>query len=191
MEKLNFIISKNLTELRKQHKLTQLEVAEKLNYSDKTVSKWEQGESLPGIEILHKLSKLYDVSMDYLVEENHSKSENTNSLTKRRHTTITLLSILAIWFIATVIYVSADIFVGAGIPWLMVFCWAVPASFVVAIVFDALWHNRKFLFVLISLLIWSFLLCFCIQFVNYGIWTLLGVGIPLQLATILSKKLVK
>ena len=47
MEKLNFIIAKNLSELRRKNKLTQLEVAEKLNYSDKAVSKWEQGESLP------------------------------------------------------------------------------------------------------------------------------------------------
>ena len=65
MEKLNFIIAKNLSELRRKNKLTQLEVAEKLNYSDKAVSKWEQGESLPGIEVLYKLAKLYGVSMDY------------------------------------------------------------------------------------------------------------------------------
>ena len=58
MEKLNFIIAKNLSELRRKNKLTQLEVAEKLNYSDKAVSKWEQGESLPGIEVLYKLAKL-------------------------------------------------------------------------------------------------------------------------------------
>ena len=63
MEKLNLIIAKNLSELRRQNKLTQLEVAEKLNYSDKAVSKWEQGESLPGIEVLYKLAKLYGDSI--------------------------------------------------------------------------------------------------------------------------------
>ncbi|MFQ8954332.1 MAG: helix-turn-helix domain-containing protein [Oscillospiraceae bacterium] len=58
MEKLNFIIAKNLSELRRKNKLTQLEVAEKLNYSDKAVSKWEQGESLPGIEVLYACQAL-------------------------------------------------------------------------------------------------------------------------------------
>ena len=59
MEKLNFIIAKNLSELRRKNKLTQLEVAEKLNYSDKAVSKWEQGESLPGIEVLYKIGRAH------------------------------------------------------------------------------------------------------------------------------------
>ena len=58
MEKLNFIIAKNLSELRRKNKLTQLEVAEKLNYSDKAVSKWEQGEALPGIAC-HALRREY------------------------------------------------------------------------------------------------------------------------------------
>ena len=67
MDKLNFIIAKNLSELRKRNRLTQAELAEKLNYSDKAVSKWEKGESLPGVEVLYKLSKLYGVSLDYIV----------------------------------------------------------------------------------------------------------------------------
>lgn len=67
MDNINLTVAKNLSDLRKQNKLTQLEVAEKLNYSDKAVSKWEQGESLPGIEVLYRLSRLYGVSLDYLV----------------------------------------------------------------------------------------------------------------------------
>ena len=66
MNDLNFIIAKNLTELRKKNGLTQAELAEKLNYSDKAVSKWEKGESLPGIEVLYKLGELYGVSLDYI-----------------------------------------------------------------------------------------------------------------------------
>ena len=52
MDNLNFIIGKRLSELRKSNGLTQSELAERLNYSDKAVSKWEQGESMPGIEVL-------------------------------------------------------------------------------------------------------------------------------------------
>ena len=69
MENLNFVIAKNLTALRKNNKLTQLELAKLLNYSDKAVSKWENGESVPSIDVLHRISKIYNVSLDYIVGE--------------------------------------------------------------------------------------------------------------------------
>ena len=191
MEKLNFIIAKNLSELRRKNKLTQLEVAEKLNYSDKAVSKWEQGESLPGIEVLYKLAKLYGVSMDYIVGEKEVNPARAafGGLTQKRKRIITLLSVLGVWLFATVFYIFFNIFAHANL-WTL-FCWAVPASCVVCIVFDAVWHKRRFLFLIISAFIWSLLLCFCLQFVNYNIWQILGIGIPLQLAVLLSAWLVK
>ena len=69
MENLNLIIAKNLTNLRKKNKLTQLELAQMLNYSDKAVSKWQNGESVPGIDVLHRISKIYNVSLDFIVGE--------------------------------------------------------------------------------------------------------------------------
>lgn len=190
MENLNLTISKKLTELRKKNKLTQLEVAEKLNYSDKAVSKWEQGESLPGIEVLCKLSELYGVSLDYLVGKENGKPQRIlKAISQMQQKSITLLSILAVWLVATFIYVFIRIFSGFFL-WI-IFCWAIPASFIVSIIFSVVWHKRKLLFTLISLLIWSLLLCFCIQFVNYNIWDILGIGIILQIATLISKKIVK
>ena len=187
---MNFVIAKNLTELRKRNKLTQLELAEKLNYSDKAVSKWEQGESMPGIEVLHKLSGLYGVSLDYLVGEETAKPlENFQPRLKKRHRIITLLSILAVWLIVTIVYSSVNIFDHRHL-WIL-YCWAVPASLVVAVIFDVIWHGRKFFFLLISLLMWSLLMCFCIQFVQHNIWIILGIGIPLQVAAILWALLVK
>ena len=52
MKELREIIGENLTELRKQKGYTQISLAEKLNYSDKAISKWENGSSLPPIDIL-------------------------------------------------------------------------------------------------------------------------------------------
>ena len=68
MENINIIIGKNLSNLRKQAKLTQMELAEKFNYSDKSISKWEAGDSMPSIEILNDLAKFYNVSLDYIAE---------------------------------------------------------------------------------------------------------------------------
>ncbi len=190
MENLNLIIAKNLSDLRKQNKLTQLEVAEKLNYSDKAVSKWEQGESLPGIEVLYRLSRLYGVSLDYLTgDEKAVKANDPTPVVRSRRRIITLLSVLAVWLTSTVLYIAFDIALKKGV-W-MVFCWSVPISLIVAIVFDVVWHKSRFLFLLISSLVWSILLCFCLQFFSYNIWIILAAGIPLQIAVLLWRKLVK
>lgn len=190
MENLNLIIAKNLSDLRKQNKLTQLEVAEKLNYSDKAVSKWEQGESLPGIEVLYRLSRLYGVSLDYLTgDEKAVKANDPTPVVRSRRRIITLLSVLAVWLTSTVLYIAFDIALKKGV-W-MVFCWSVPISLIVAIVFDVVWHKSRFLFLLISSLVWSILLCFCLQFFSYNIWIILVAGIPLQIAVLLWRKLVK
>ena len=153
MDNLNFIIGKRLSKLRKSNGLTQSELAERLNYSDKAVSKWEQGESMPkweqgesmpGIEVLYRLSKLYGVSLDYIVGE-ESVCAPPSPVRKNR-TAITLLSVLAVWLTATVIYVLCDIFSGFK-PW-TVFCWSVPASFIVTVVFDVIWHGKRLFFCL-------------------------------------------
>ena len=55
MEDIKKIISKNIQTLRKDADLTQSELAERLNYSDKAVSKWERGESVPDIVVLKQI----------------------------------------------------------------------------------------------------------------------------------------
>lgn len=188
MDNLNYIIAKNLSHLRKMNGLTQAELAEKLNYSDKAVSKWEKGESLPGVEVLYKLSKLYGVSLDFIVGEETARSAPVPSQ-RKNHNIITLLSVLAVWLLATVVYIFCDIFAGLK-PW-MAFCWAVPASLVVTLVFNVIWHGKKLFFLVVSFLMWSLLLCFCLQFLNYNIWLILAIGVPLQAGAILWWRLVK
>lgn len=190
MEKINFIIAKNLTELRKKNKLTQMELAEKLNYSDKAVSKWEKGESFPGIEVFYKISKLYNVSLDYIIGESTAKPQKiTTAKIRKNRSIITLLSIIAVWLTAYVLYVFPNI-LGNYKPWIL-FCWACPASLVVALVFDIIWHNKRFMFIFMSALMWTVLICFCLQFINYNIWMILGIGVPLQIAVLLWARLVK
>ena len=190
MENLNFIIAKNLSSLRRKNKLTQVQLAEQLNYSDKAISKWEKGESLPSVEVLHKICKLYGVSIDYMVgdEKKEPKIIQTADL-KKRYLNITLLSVLAVWFVALVLFVSFDIFTRKD--YFIIFAWAVPLSCIVSIVFDAIWNKCKWLFILLSVLVWSFLLCATLQFLSFNIWKILLIGIPLQIAIYLWARLVK
>ena len=163
MENLNITIGKKLLYLRKKSKLTQAELAEKLNYSDKAISKWEKGESLPSVEVFYKISKLYGVSLDFIIgDETAAPQPIKNDDRKRIYLSITNLAVLAIWFVALLLFVLFDIITSTS-QW-MVFAWATPASFLVALIFDCIWHKHKGLYVLISLLMWSLLLCFVLQF---------------------------
>ena len=68
------MISMNLKRLRKEHQYTQENVAEKINVSRQSIAKWENGESTPDIDSLIKLSKLYNVTLDNLVNHSEDKS---------------------------------------------------------------------------------------------------------------------
>lgn len=61
-------IGSRITNLRKQQGFTQYELADKLYVTHQAVSKWENGKSIPSIEILYELTKLFDVSIDYLLD---------------------------------------------------------------------------------------------------------------------------
>jgi transcriptional regulator with XRE-family HTH domain len=71
-------LSKKIYELRKAHGMSQEQLAEKLNVSRQSISKWESGESSPEIERLIELSDVFDVSTDYLL-----KSSEVDELTIR------------------------------------------------------------------------------------------------------------
>ena len=190
MENLNEIIGKKLLYLRKRNKLTQAELAEKLSYSDKAISKWEKGESLPSVEVFYKISKLYSVSLDYIIgDEVVTPQPIKNDDKKRIYVSITNLAIVGVWFVALLLFVIFDIFTHTS-QW-MLFGWAVPTTCVVAIIFDCIWHKRKGLFLLLSVLVWSLLICFALQFLSINIWKILFIGIPLQIAILIMSRMWK
>lgn len=185
MENLNEVLSNNLTTLRKNAGFTQAELASKLDYSDKTISKWETGEIIPSLENLIKLASLYNVSLDELVskipEEHFTQKEKNYN--KRNKLIISLLAILAVWAIATVFFVYSDIIFNN--PAWRVFIWAIPASCIVAIVFNALWGKRVFTFVIISVLVWSLITACYLELIEYNLFAMYFIGIPVQLTILL------
>ena len=82
MEDIKNIIAKNISTLRKENKLTQLELAEKMNYSDKAVSRWERGETLPDIDVLIKICDLFNVKFEYLITENPTQEQKRKKTSK-------------------------------------------------------------------------------------------------------------
>ena len=196
---INEIIGSNLAKLRKEHNLTQREVAAKLDFSDKSVSKWESGESIPGVDVLVKLAKLYEVKLDYFVTEEHSpeqqvqkveeKPEKPASRYRYSRLTISLMAILLVWVAAVCVF----IFVQPTYPnvWIA-FVWALVASVAMAIVFNSIWGELKHTFWFISMFIWFTLAAIFLQLVieNIVFWQLFLLGVPLQLITILCASLI-
>lgn len=186
MKNLKQILTKNLIFLRKKANLKQSELAEKLNYSDKTVSKWENGEVMPSIEVLAQIAELYNVTIDSLVhpidEQNFFPTPKKDE-SRRNKIIITLLSISVVWIVATLVYVYANIISRTNL-WI-IFVWAFPISFVIGIVFSALWANKKTTLTVISLLIWSLIFAFFLQFWQYKLYALFLIGIPAQVVILL------
>lgn len=181
-------VRENLINFRKANKLTQIELADKIGYSDKAVSRWEHGDVIPDIETLDNLARVYGVDITAFFKENPNiEQEKRKKLQIGNKLTISLLSILAVWFIATIAHIYVSIIFNLNI-W-EVFVLAVPVSCVLGIVFSAIWGSRRLTFVVISMLIWSTLAYLYIHWLNYNLWHLFFVGIPLQIAVVLCANL--
>lgn len=186
MENINNIIANNIKELRKTKKLTQSELAEKLNYSNKAVSRWESGEIIPDVVTLNKISEVFEIPLSSLFEENvaNKKVKKIYKMQMGNKLAISLLSVLVVWFVATLIFVYSQVSGGAYL-W-QSFAWAVPISCIVGIIFNSIWGRKVWNFVLVSVLCWSLIACVYITLLSYNIWPIFFVGIPTQIGVILA-----
>ena len=190
MTDLRDIIAKNICELRTEMKMTQLQLAEVLNYSDKAVSKWERGEAIPDVTVLKQIADYFGVTVDYLLESDHGGDAHPTKklvrLRRRNRMMISIMSVACVWLVATIAFA---ILLASGsdfAPW-TVFVYSIPASAIVAIVFNSMWGIRRMNFFIVSVLIWGLLLSVYITVkISSGLnlWVLYIVGIPIQFIAI-------
>ena len=196
MEDLKIIVGKNLNSLRKQAKLTQIELAEKFGYTDKAVSKWEQGSTMPDLETLKQLAEFYGVTIDYLTEEKNIKNPQYNPKTDRiifiNRITITCLLSSIIWMIATITFIYPLLFLKQTNAYWPIFVWAVPTNALLVLILNRLFfHNSKLtMLVTWTVFLWTFLAAFYLHFtfftnMGYDMWLIFLQGIPAQAVVIL------
>lgn len=197
MNDIKSAVAKNISELRQSRGMTQIELAEKLNYSDKAISKWERAESIPDITVLVTIAELFGVTLDYLVREEHSveeRKEATNAPTPKynRHL-IAAMSVILVWFIALLVFVLLALFATSLTGEWLAFLYAVPVASIVMLVFNSVWFDSRKNYFIISVLVWSILLAIHITvFVaGYNLWLLYLLGIPGQLVILMWSKLKK
>ena len=181
------IIANNLIELRKAHNLTQLDVAEKLNYTDKSVSKWELGEITPSVEILCQLANLYETTLEKIISEEDILEPHKEKKRDINRATITCLAVSIVWMLACIAFVYGIL--SFDISLWTVFAWAVPISCIVALVFNSIWGSAKIGYWIISILMWTLLVSAYLQFLTNNLWPIFLLGIPGQIVVILWSRL--
>ena len=195
MADIKKIVANNICALRQDKELTQLELAQKLNYSDKAVSKWERGESLPDLSVLIEIANLFGVTLDYLVSEEHeakSLSATMGRQTKNRGF-ITGMAIILVWLVAALIFLILDSIPTKVPNYWLTFIYAVPVTMIVWLIFNSIWFNPRHNYLIISALMWSILATIHITFlyfkVNVTLIYLLGVAgqIVIVLASHINK----
>ncbi len=198
-EQLKNQIGANIALHRKQARLTQASLGEKLNYSDKAVSKWERGESVPDVMTLMAIAQQLGVTVNDLLSdpnalpENGTKMEKTlekvaeKALKRKANKNIILgLSSILVWFVALLVYVVLAS-IGLENSWLAFF-FALPANCIVMLSLRSAWHDFRWNRILISGIMWgSIVSIFTTVLVlwNFSLWRIFLLGIPGQAAILL------
>jgi len=196
LEKLKDRIGDNIALYRKRAGLTQAGLAEKLNYSDKAVSKWERGESIPDVLTLMQLAEVFSISVNDLLEDPNQLPGNPGKLEKAmtqvsekalkrkaNKNVILGLSTTLVWFVALLIFVGISSF---NLPYSWIsFFYAVPITAIVLLSLRSAWRDYRWNRALISIIVWGFLISIyttLLVFLRFNMWRLFLLGIPGEIA---------
>lgn len=200
-EKLKRQIGANIAAHRKNAGLTQMGLAEKLNYSDKAVSKWERGESVPDVLTLMALADQFGITVNDLLSDPEALPGNPGRLEKAmtqvsekalkrkaNKNVILALSSTLVWFVALLAFVLLSSFDFLEKYSCLLFFVAIPANAIVLLSLRSAWHDFRWNKALISIIVWGSLLSIfaVIQSVwGYCFWKIFLLGIPGQIAIFL------
>ena len=186
MEESKKIVADNIIRLRTSLGLTQAQLGEELNYSDKSVSKWERAESVPDVFVLKHIADMAGVTVDYLLTE-HDSDEliETDKEGERRYSRrfISLTVLAGIWALAVLVFVV--LWLAGIISWIVFVC-AVPVSLITMLVLNSIWGNRRNNLYIISLLVWSIICLVYLSALEQNWWQLFLVGVPAQIIIIFA-----
>jgi transcriptional regulator with XRE-family HTH domain len=191
MNDLKDIIAKNLIRLRQEAGLTQLQLAEMLNYSDKAVSKWERGESVPDLRVLIQLAGIYHIKVDDIISEQPEKVVKPKLNLGKKRILITLLAVGLVWFIATGLFVILHFIPSVEHYAYTVFIVAPFVSSIVLTVFAAIWGTRLLNALACSLIPWTLVVVLHVFLAEFApmvmdkIYLLYIAAVPFQILIIL------
>ncbi len=197
-EKLKYQIGANIAAYRKQAGLTQAGLAEKLNYSDKAVSKWERGESIPDVITLMLLAEQFDITVNDLLVDPNALPGNPGKLEKAmtqvsekalkrkaNKNVILALSTTLVWFVAMLVFILMSSFEIVDPYSRLIFFYAIPANAIVLLSLRSAWHDFRWNQALITVIGWGALLSIYVTLLvifRFNFWKIFLLGIPGQIA---------
>ena len=186
MDECRAVVAANLTRLRTAAGLTQSELGDKLNYSDKSVSKWERGDAVPDVFVMKQIADIYGVTVDYLLqphEENEGMPAPAGEDADYSTAIITTVSILGIWTVALLIFVI--LWLTGSIVW-QIFVYAIPISLITLLVLHSIWRGGRWNQYIIAALVLSVILTVYLSLLPSNPWQLFLLAIPAELVVFLS-----
>ena len=188
LSELKLISASNIIKLRTEAGLTQAELGEKLNYSDKTISKWERGEAIPDAYVLTQMAEIFDVTVDYLLSshdawESPEQQENRQEETGYSVNMIIAISVLGVWTMALTIFVLLWLF--DIILW-ETFVVALPVSILTYMVLICVFRRRRHLQFVIAAFVLSLFILLYFTLPMQKPWQLFLIAIPAEIIVFLS-----
>ena len=186
MDECRAAVAANLIRLRTAAGLTQSELGDKLNYSDKSVSKWERGDATPDVFVMKQIADIYGVTVDYLLqphEENEGMPAPAGEDADYSTAIITTVSILGIWTVALLIFVI--LWLTGSIVW-QIFVYAIPISLITLLVLHSIWRGGRWNQYIIAALVLSVILTVYLSLLPSNPWQLFLLAIPAELVVFLS-----
>lgn len=179
------IVAENITRLRTTLGLTQAQLGEALNYSDKSVSKWERGESVPDVFVLKQIADMSGVTVDYLLNVHDPDEVPEPEVTEHRYSRrfISLTVLAGIWALAVLLFVI--LWLAGVISWIVFVC-AIPVSLITMLVLNSIWGNRWNNLYIISALAWSIIALIYLSALEQNWWQLFLLGVPAQIIIIFA-----
>ena len=188
INELKYNIAQNIYYLRTVNHMTQSELGEKLNYSDKAISKWERADGMPDAYVLHRISELFGVSVDYLMSEHNE--QDTKIETKPARDLKRLISTIVLWgIIAVAILLMVVLYLATDNFYWQIIIYSLPVTFIVQIVLSCVWWRGRGSFLFASLLIWAILGIVYVALLSHNFWQIFFIGIPVQIIVFLCYKI--
>ena len=192
MDDIKKIIANNIIELRAEVGMKQAELAEKINYSDKSVSKWERAEAAPDAAVLRNIADVFGVTVDRLVYS-HDELKAKEELKKKSavkfgngfsisYKMITSVAIMGIWTVALLIFII--FWLNGKIIWQLFPC-ALPVSLVTQLVLHSVWGKGKHNIIIVSALQLSLIMTVYFLFFSHNWWQLFLLALPVEIIVIL------
>ncbi len=188
LDELRLVTAGNLINLRSSAGMTQAELGAKLNYSDKSISKWERGEAIPDAYVLTQIAELFGVSVDYILSshtdwEPPKAPEDPQKDVVYSTSVIIAIAVLGVWTLALTAFVA--LWLADLVRW-KIFVAAFPVSVLTWMVLLCVFKRTHYLKYIVALFVLSVFVAFYLLFLHRNPWQIFLIAVLAEVLVFLS-----